>query len=344
MPRARSRTYDDWRKARQPLPQAAAAGQGSGCLSGFVIPPLAVLLVSGFLALLALRQPAAAQAQGDLTAAPAAQVALPSPTPLLASDTSLAPVAVLGNGLSQESPATPQAPDLNGDGLPDDGLSSIPTAAAMQAEIVQATPVPQQATFVQELTPTPQAGLVPEIQAAIVGAQEEANRSAGVYTGTLAAFFRPEVLYWEDSILRWSSDAGVDPNLAAVVMQIESCGDPRATSRSGAMGLFQVMPFHFRAGDDPYAPDTNALRGLSYLARSLKAANGDARLALAGYNGGIGVISRGEWTWAAETARYVYFGGPMYEDARQGRSQSSALDEWYSKYGVSLCRQASLRQ
>jgi soluble lytic murein transglycosylase-like protein len=126
-------------------------------------------------------------------------------------------------------------------------------------------------------------------------------------------------------------------------MQIESCGDPRALSRAGASGLFQVMPFHFQLGENPFNPDTNALRGTSYLSRSLQAANGDARLALAGYNGGIGVISRGEWTWSAETNRYVRFGGPIYADASSGSTSSPTLDEWYRKYGASLCRQASNR-
>jgi soluble lytic murein transglycosylase-like protein len=126
-------------------------------------------------------------------------------------------------------------------------------------------------------------------------------------------------------------------------MQIESCGDPRATSRSGAMGLFQVMPFHFTAGEKPYEPDTNALRGLDYLRRSLDKASGNARLALAGYNGGIGVISRGEWSWAAETARYVKYGYPIYEDALGGVSTSATLNEWYGRYGAGLCRQAAQR-
>ena len=325
MPRARSRTTDDWWESRPPRSQTAAAGQeGSGCLSGFIIPPLAVLLISGFLAILALRGPLPAQALGDMPAASTLQVVLSSPTPL-----------------PPDPALVSQALDLNGDGLPD---ASAPDAGVLQAELVASTPFPENVPFIQELTPTPVVGFLPQIQAVIVTALAEINPPAADYSGALAPFFRPEVLYWENSILRWSSNAGVDPNLAAVVMQIESCGDPRATSRSGAMGLFQVMPFHFRSGDDPYDPDTNALRGLSYLSRSLQTANGDGRLALAGYNGGIGVISRGEWSWAAETARYVYFGAPMYEDARQGRSQSAALDEWYSRYGVSLCRQASLRQ
>jgi soluble lytic murein transglycosylase-like protein len=167
--------------------------------------------------------------------------------------------------------------------------------------------------------------------------------SAALASTGLSPIFTPEIQHWADSIIRWAAASNLDPNLAAVVMQIESCGDPRATSRAGAMGLFQVMPYHFVVGENPYQPDTNALRGLGYLKRSLDASGGNARLALAGYNGGIGVISRGEWTWAAETARYVKFGFPIYEDARGGALNSASLNEWYGRYGASLCRQAAQR-
>ena len=109
--------------------------------------------------------------------------------------------------------------------------------------------------------------------------------------------FSPEIQYWGGAIQGWAAAAGLDPNLVATVMQIESCGDPRALSPAGAMGLFQVMPGHFTTSDDPYNPDTNAARGLAYLNRSLKVANGDVRLALAGYNGGIGVIGLPESSW-----------------------------------------------
>jgi soluble lytic murein transglycosylase-like protein len=162
-------------------------------------------------------------------------------------------------------------------------------------------------------------------------------------SGALSPIFTKEVQHWGNDIARWANAAGVDPNLAATVMQIESCGDPRATSRSGATSLFQVMPFHFNFGENPYEPETNALRGLNYLARSLQAAGGDARLALAGYNGGIGVISRSEWLWPSETKRYVLYGGPIYEDARNGATSSASLTEWYQKYGAGLCRQAAQR-
>ncbi|MFA5873727.1 MAG: transglycosylase SLT domain-containing protein [Anaerolineales bacterium] len=156
----------------------------------------------------------------------------------------------------------------------------------------------------------------------------------------ISSVFTPEVQYWAGRIQDWAAAAGLDPNLVATVMQIESCGDPRAGSRAGAMGLFQVMPYHFTASDDPYAPDTNALRGLDYLRRSLETAHGDPRLALAGYNGGIGVIDWSESGWAAETQRYAYWGSGIYAEASSGASESLRLQEWLTTSGVSLCRQA----
>ena len=156
----------------------------------------------------------------------------------------------------------------------------------------------------------------------------------------LAAIFTPEIQFWGTRLIAWSAEFGLDPNLAATVMQIESCGHPRALSRSGAMGLFQVMPFHFYASDDPYDPDTNARRGLGYLVRALERSGGDARLALAGYNGGIGLLGRAEWNWPAETKRYVYFGGQIYEDAMARLTTSDRLSEWFLKYGAGLCEQA----
>jgi len=253
MPRARPQTHDEWQTA-------AAYENGSGCFCGYLLPPLAVLVITGLLTLLALNTPI-----------PTAALPADSPTPLLQStDPSINPPEQI----------TPAA------------LLSIDNS-------------------------TSQTGLSP--------------------------IFTQEVQHWANDIVRWAAAASVDPNLAAVVMQIESCGDPRALSRSGAMGLFQVMPFHFHVGENPFAPDTNALRGLNYLSRSLATGSANARLALAGYNGGIGVISRSERNWPAETKRYVYYGAPIYEDALRGAASSPMLEEWYGKYGAGLCNQAHKR-
>ncbi|MFZ1041366.1 MAG: lytic transglycosylase domain-containing protein [Anaerolineales bacterium] len=157
----------------------------------------------------------------------------------------------------------------------------------------------------------------------------------------LAPLFTPEVQYWTTAILRWSVISNLDPNLIATVMQIESCGDAFARSSAGAVGLFQVMPFHFASTDNPFDPDTNALRGLMYLQRVFDAANQNVSWSLAAYNGGQSLIGLNEWMWPAETIRYVYWGSGIYADAVQMRSSSQRLEEWLAAGGASLCRQAN---
>lgn len=159
----------------------------------------------------------------------------------------------------------------------------------------------------------------------------------------LSRIYAPSVLYWTSSILRWAASEGLDPNLVAVVMQIESCGDPFARSSAGALGLFQVMPYHFLPTDDPYAPDTNAVRGMDYLKHSLAAADNDIHLGLAGYNGGIGLMSQLELFWPTETVRYACWGSGIYQDAVSGAAVSGRLDEWLAAGGASLCARARQR-
>lgn len=156
--------------------------------------------------------------------------------------------------------------------------------------------------------------------------------------------FTPEVKHWAPDILRWSVQYDLPPALVATVMQIESCGHPSIHSSAGAAGLFQVMPFHFGAGEDPLEPETNAFRGLSYLARSLELAGGDAALALAGYNGGHGQISRVPSLWPAETLRYVRWGVAILSDVRLGNVPSPGVNSWLEAGGASLCRQAAQAQ
>jgi soluble lytic murein transglycosylase-like protein len=159
-------------------------------------------------------------------------------------------------------------------------------------------------------------------------------------SSSLSPLFTREVLFWQDDILAWAVAAGLDPNLVATVMQIESCGDPRAVSPAGALGLFQVMPNHFLNGEDPFNPDTNARRGLEYLRGSLSAAGLDPRLALAGYNGGLAVIGEAESRWPLETQRYAFWGSGIYQDASAHLDQSLRLQEWLLAGGSNLCHQA----
>ena len=174
-----------------------------------------------------------------------------------------------------------------------------------------------------------QAGPSPSIPASSTTSRE----------GGIAPLFTPEVKSWESQIMDWSETYDLDPNLVATVMQIESCGYSRAQSHVGAMGLFQVMPYHFLEGENPFNPATNAKRGLGYLRQSLEM-GGDARLAFAGYNGGITGAQRPPEAWPDETRRYVYWGLGIYQDAQAGLDHSPRLEEWLASGGASLCRLA----
>jgi transglycosylase-like protein with SLT domain len=174
------------------------------------------------------------------------------------------------------------------------------------------------------------------IHIAAVSAPAEASVPAA-----LSPVFTPEVQHWAGKIADWAAQYELDPNLVATVMQIESCGAPNAVSSSGAQGLFQVMPFHFIEGDVMQDPDTNAQRGVAYLALGLARAGGNVGLALAGYNGGHGVIGRDSSLWSNETRRYWYWGTGIYEDATSRLASSARLQEWLAAGGASLCARAS---
>jgi soluble lytic murein transglycosylase-like protein len=54
--------------------------------------------------------------------------------------------------------------------------------------------------------------------------------------------FPEDVRQWCNQIMRHASKNNLDPNLVAAVIWQESGGDPEAYSKSGAVGLMQVMP------------------------------------------------------------------------------------------------------
>jgi hypothetical protein len=157
--------------------------------------------------------------------------------------------------------------------------------------------------------------------------------------------FTPEVQYWKDKIVQWSKQYGVEANMLATVIQIESCGDDMVGSNAGAQGLFQVMPFHFAEGEDMHDPDTNAKRGIEYLKGGLERADGHIGLAMAGYNGGWGVIDQGWGGWYRETRLYYMWGSQLYLDAINHKTmlESAALQNWLASGGSNLCARASAR-
>jgi soluble lytic murein transglycosylase-like protein len=160
----------------------------------------------------------------------------------------------------------------------------------------------------------------------------------------IAPLFTPQVQYWQDDIARWSIANGIEPNLMATIMQIESCGHPTVVSHAGAQGLFQVMPFHFSYSEDMLDPDTNAQRSANFIRECMGYANGDVGLVLGCYNGGPSVTRRPFNTWPHETQRYYVWGLGIYYDAIDYDNQSQTLTDWLNAGGVNLCTRATTAQ
>ncbi|WP_322508609.1 lytic transglycosylase domain-containing protein [Anaerolinea sp.] len=71
--------------------------------------------------------------------------------------------------------------------------------------------------------------------------QEEAESSSDGNCEVSPRF--PEAVYrWCDLITHYANENGLDPDLVAALIVQESGGKPDAYSRSGAVGLMQVMP------------------------------------------------------------------------------------------------------
>ena len=81
---------------------------------------------------------------------------------------------------------------------------------------------------------------------------------------------------------------GVDVKLLKCIAYAESNFDPNATSRSGAMGVMQLMPKTAESlgVTDGYDAKQNILGGAKYIARQLGYFDGNIEYALAAYNAG----------------------------------------------------------
>lgn len=87
---------------------------------------------------------------------------------------------------------------------------------------------------------------------------------------------------------------GVPAELLKAVCLAESGMNPNAVSPAGARGLMQLMPGTARelAVADPFDPADSIDGGARYLARQLKAFDGELKLAIAAYNAGPQNVTR----------------------------------------------------
>lgn len=92
---------------------------------------------------------------------------------------------------------------------------------------------------------------------------------------------------WRGMIEQVANEVGIDADVIQAIMMLESDGNEKSTSPAGAIGLMQVMPFHFGAADgDPYNPGVNIRKGAQIL-RDNFARYGSWDKAAAAYLGAI---------------------------------------------------------
>jgi transglycosylase-like protein with SLT domain len=132
----------------------------------------------------------------------------------------------------------------------------------------------------------------------------------------------------DQSIVMAAARHNVDPNLVRAVVKVESNFNSNAVSRTGAMGLMQLMPKTARElkVKNPFDPQQNVDAGVRHLKYLLENYNGDVNLTLAAYNAGEGAVRRSAGVpHYSETQDYVrkithlYYGG--FDLAQTGASR-----------------------
>jgi soluble lytic murein transglycosylase-like protein len=117
----------------------------------------------------------------------------------------------------------------------------------------------------------------------------------------------------------------VDPSLIRSVMQAESAFDPSAVSRTGAMGLMQLMPDIAEAFDvvHPFDPRENIMAGTRLLRELLDQHRGNLRLTIASYNAGPTAVAHyGKVPPFPETLGYVKRVTGLIADARNASNDN----------------------
>ncbi|GAB5491839.1 MAG: hypothetical protein Phog2KO_20540 [Phototrophicaceae bacterium] len=149
--------------------------------------------------------------------------------------------------------------------------------------------------------------------------------------GILAPLYTATVQQWASDIARWTSNTDISPDMLAVVMQLESCGNPSVVG-----GLFGVADSNSAFND----PDLDAQTAVSRLESALALSNHDWAMALAIYADGESVLHNDFTTWTFHGRDMYILGRNLYQQAQQGLATSSDLDSWMQNTGAILCTEA----
>jgi len=123
---------------------------------------------------------------------------------------------------------------------------------------------------------------------------------------------------FDELILETADAHKLDPALLKAVIHVESAFDPFAVSRTGAMGLMQMMPgtaAQYNLTANQFDPQRNVYAGAHHLKDLLEQFDGNIRFALAGYNAGANAVNKYNGIPPYdETQRYVLKVMKLYSD------------------------------
>jgi soluble lytic murein transglycosylase-like protein len=127
-----------------------------------------------------------------------------------------------------------------------------------------------------------------------------------VFAPVVAKLEGPLARPYADLIRAAAAKYGLDQQLVASVIAVESNFNPRAISRKNAQGLMQLMPETSRllAVRNPFDPAQNIDAGAHYLKQLLDLFSGNLPFALAAYNAGPDRVTQ-------------YGGIPPYRETRE---------------------------
>ena len=240
-------------------------------------------------------------------------------------------------------------------------------AQAGSASIIASVDSSGRKIYVNDETPitAPRRSTAPEIQTSglmywsptahrwkpVASANVRAARSAAAEVSTsekVSSYVRGKPFTQQEieaAIDQAAARHNVDPSLVRAVIKVESNFNPNAVSRTGAMGLMQLMPQTARQLKvaNPFDPQQNVDAGVRHLKRLMESYGGDVKLSLAAYNAGAGAVARSAGVpHFRETRNYVkritqlYYGGtapgyqilssPVHEPVRMKRDDRGVLN------------------
>lgn len=114
------------------------------------------------------------------------------------------------------------------------------------------------------------------------------------FENTLKASGKKQTATLDEIFNRAAKKYNVDVNLLKAIAKQESNFQADAVSKAGAQGIMQLMPATAKAMGvtDAMDAEQNIMGGAKLISQLLKKYNGDVKLALAGYNAGIGNVAK----------------------------------------------------